>query len=151
MEEEADSFHMDTVSRAHPECMCICVAGALSARLLASSGARDAAPSAFQGIKLEHGLDPADLRTHAGVQASVRSLLIEQLHLSSSEQLQAYVIVERMMNACHLHVDALRPMLIAAGWLAIKVSSDEERSLEVLGEQLPVLQALELEALRLLE
>ena len=153
---EEDSIHegVCAVARAHPECMCICVGGALSARLFASVVTGDAAPSAFQGIQLEQGCDPATLTTHAGVSAFVRTCLIDQLSLSSSEQLQAYVLIEQMLHAssCRLDVHSLRPMLIAAGWLATKLSTDgQERSMEVLGEPLHLLEALEVECLRLLE
>lgn len=146
------------VCRAHPECMAICVAGALSAHLEACDGPL-VAKCAFSEITLQHmgGHDVDSLQVPAGLLALVRSLFILKLELTSAQQLIAYVIMEAMLQQLlgRPSMPMLQPMLIAAAWLAIKLGDEvgdgNTSSLEVLGERLEVLEALEGKCLCLLE
>jgi len=149
------------VQQAHPECVAICLAGALYTRLdsLEEAGPSESAP--LGGIPMQQkSCKPSSLETMGGLLGVVRSLTIEALDLTSTQQLIAFVLLERILEhpeAGGLAPETLRPLLIGASWLALKLSADEDddddeaaRSMEVLGEDLGTLEAVEAECVRLL-
>eukprot|EP00326_Haptolina_ericina_P006286 CAMPEP_0181213022 /NCGR_PEP_ID=MMETSP1096-20121128/24676_1 /TAXON_ID=156174 ORGANISM="Chrysochromulina ericina, Strain CCMP281" /NCGR_SAMPLE_ID=MMETSP1096 /ASSEMBLY_ACC=CAM_ASM_000453 /LENGTH=204 /DNA_ID=CAMNT_0023304619 /DNA_START=50 /DNA_END=664 /DNA_ORIENTATION=+ len=141
--------------RTHPEVMAICVGGGLCALFVDGPLGDNPLASSFDENQMGRSLSRprCALSSKDAVVAFVRTLLLEELRLPSPALVLTYVIVENMVrNGLALSQCTLRPMLVAASVLALKLGSDgSPPSLEVFGEPLAVLEELELACLQLLK